>query len=112
MIKIKYSKTELLIALFGIREKQSSDSQKLKQIEKEMRVLLPHKEAELNEKICGYHGIGLETLVNSPKYKTFCDEYCEYAVREMVKKFMRKLRFTEKQVWALIAAATGLLDYD
>ncbi len=108
MVKIPYSEIELKIALLGIDEAKFKEIGE--ELKKELETIGPNNQAELNQKTAEYHGITLETLINSPNYGKLCEKYQEYVFEIIIKKLTNSPGLTKKQAWGVVAAGLGLLD--
>lgn len=110
MIKIPYSALELRCALLGLDGEKFSE-EKMKELEVELKELFcpPEEIKDKNKKVAEYHGISVETLVNSPNYKVLCQEYVEDIICQFIKKIIEKFDITDKEAWALTAFGLGSL---
>lgn len=115
-MKIPYSEIELHITLAML----SQDEKRLHQMEKKMDELEKNGKMiwnkqikdrkEFNEKAAVFHGITVETLVNSKNYKILCDEYHAHLCESAVQTIMETFKFTHKEAWTILAGSIGLLD--
>ncbi len=114
MMKIPYTEIELRIALAIL----SQDKKRLRQMNKKLDELEKEKKniwdgvqikdkQEFNKKTAEFHGITVETLINSKNYKTLCDEYQTHLYEKIVEKLMSVFKLTHKEVWAIIAEKEG-----
>jgi hypothetical protein len=108
-MKLPYSQIDLMIALHSIKEGQISEEGAVK-IGEEIAKRIPGEKKKLNKMIAEHNGISVIDLVNSPNYKVLCDEYRDDILRDLVKRLAIEFKLTDKQVWAGIALALGLLD--
>ena len=109
MVRIPYGRTELLLALIGVDESKFSDEKK-ESLEKALEPFTPKNTAEFNQRAAAHHGISVETLINSPNCKDLREEYQQYSMGLIVQKIATEMEITKKQAWAIIAAATDLLN--
>ena len=108
-MKIPYSEIELRIVLATL----SQDKKRLRRMNKKVDELKKEKrniwdaqikdKQEFNKKAAEFHGITVETLINSQNYKTLCDEYYTHLYEKLVQKLMEVFKLTHKEVWAIIA---------
>lgn len=108
-MEIPYNEWDLRIALISLDENKLTE-EKFKELGTELAEKISANGKDLNTKIAEYHGISVEALIKSPNYEILCEEYKERVIREFANKIMEKLEITEKQAWALIAVAFGLLE--
>lgn len=110
-MKIPYTALELRVALIGLDEEKFNEKKMSEiggEIEDEMGSS-PKENKDLNMKIAEHHGISVERLVDSPNYKILVQEYEDSRICQLIKKLVEKLGITDKEAWALMAYALGLL---
>jgi len=111
-MKIPYSSWELRMALLSLSDDKFNEDnvkEKLEEIKDELN-FCPEENKDLNKKIAEHHGISVEKLVDSPNYKILCQEYHDNVIYQFVMKLEKKLGITDKEAWALMVYALGLLD--
>lgn len=109
-MKLPYSKLDLLVALLSIKEDKISVEKGEEITEEILERRLPSDNARINILIAEHNGISVIDLINSPNYQTLCQEYVDSVYTELVTKLAEAFELTEKQAWAGMAAAQGLLD--
>jgi|GEM_PF-3362287 len=112
MIKLPYSKVELLVTFIDLQKTISVRRLKkaFAEIEKELDAKLPNNETNAMELIAKYNNISVETLVNSPNLQVLQSQYKDLMYKSVVEKLEKKLKITEKEAWSIIASGIGLLD--
>jgi len=112
MIKLPYNKIELLTTLIGIEKKISVKKLKKvgEEIKAELKDRLPDDEKSINTIIAKQNGISVEALINSPNLKLLQSQYQDSILTDVVGKLETKLKLDNKEVWALLAGASGMLD--
>lgn len=108
-MKIPYSEIELRITLLTLAQ----DEKRLRRMNKKVDKLKKKKIAiwdppiknrkEFNKKTAEFHGITVETLINSKNYNILCNKYYTFLYERMIQKIMKVFALTHKEVWAIIA---------
>ena len=65
---------------------------------------------DLNQKIAEYNGISVKNLLNSPNYSCLMWWLHKIQTKRIYGQNDRKLDISEKEAWALVAVAAGLLE--
>ena len=109
-IKIPYNKLELTIALSGISENDKDFIKKLTKIKDDLLKKMPGSKKERNKLIAEENGISVKDLLNSPNYELLGSQYEERIFNDFRNRIKDDLNLTEKQSWAIVAVAFGLMD--
>ena len=112
-MKIPYSEMQLLTGKVElmrlIEQDERGFEEKSEEVKKEFEALMPEVKNELNAKVAEFHGITVDTLVNSPNYATLGSEYCEDVFKRLIGRMKEKLDLTDLQAWTLVAIGQELI---
>lgn len=105
MITLPYSELDMRLALLSFDEKLLTED-----LLDTINNMAPSNAAELLDNIAQHFGLTKETLINSPNYSTLKENYTDDKFHEAV-KLLEGAGISTKQAYALLAAATGILDH-
>lgn len=63
----------------------------------------------INAAVAEHHGIAVEQLINSPNYQLLKTEYMNGLMLKFMESLKLKLNLTDKEAWAMLCVATGVL---
>ena len=96
--------------LMSIIDKDEKEfEEKSEEINKEFEALLPVAKKDLNAKVAEFHGITVDTLVNSPNYTILTSEYGKDVLKRLIGRTREKLGLTDLQAWTLFAIGKGII---
>lgn len=104
-----YDEITLKIALLGLDKKMEDEALALR-IKERMAEFLITDKAELNKKIAEHNGVGVLDVINSPNYITLKEEFSRTLLLKSI-DVLKEETFSDKEAWALITLATGVLKF-
>src|SRR5271168_3873147 len=105
-LNIPYDAMTLRIAVLGASrkleayEKEHGEGSVLKKMD-ELGVQSPDG-AEFNKQACEYHGVSMETYINSPNYETLKTEFAFTLMRKLVGTVKDAFGLEDKEAWGLV----------
>ena len=104
-MKCPYSKIQLQIALYAV-ERKFLDYEKTHGEGAAEQVMAENfsKNSVGNKEAAEYHGISLETLINSPNYSVLCSSYAASQYHKVMEFLKAEFGLTDKEAWAALAA--------
>lgn len=110
-VQCPYNELELLISLGAAAKKLEAYEEKngkdsvTKKLDESGLSSPPDK--QLNQEVANFHGVSLETLVNSPNYSKLKDEYGEHKLKQLLEFFESEFGLDNKEGWSLLAQSLG-----
>ena len=110
-ITIPYGNFTLSMALLGLQNRPGLKEKMEQMMGKYAQEdgAIPGGQAEVNRKVAEHNGITVETLINSPNFELLKEEYGNLMVSARVERMTKDLGLTNKEAWAIMAMALGLL---
>lgn len=112
-MKIPYTEMQLLagkLELMDIIERDEGGfEEKSEEVRREFEAQFPEAKKDLNARVAEFHGITVDTLVNSPNYTTLTSEYGEDVLKRLIGRMKEKLGLTDLQAWTLFAIGKGII---
>lgn len=106
-IEIPYTDFELKLALFGVQNSE----ERIKEISEHLKKDIPSTPAQKHKCIADHYGISVLDLINSPNFEILVQKFELSKIFEFKQKMVEG-GFTEKEAWAIIAAANNTLKFD
>lgn len=104
-----YDEITLKVALLGLNKKMEDEALGNRIKERLSEFLITDK-ADLNKKLAEYNGVGVLDIINSPNYTTLREEFSKTLILRAI-DVLKEESFTDKEAWALITLATGVLNF-